>query len=42
MNSNYLGKYVSQNAFIYALFLKRNLQAMRKLQKNFAMGWISI
>jgi len=30
----YLGKYVGQNAFIYALFLKSNLQAMKKLQNN--------
>jgi len=34
----YLGKYVGQNAFIYALFLKRNLQAMRKLQKT--LQWV--
>jgi len=32
MNSNlYLGKYVSQNTFSYTFFLKRNLEAIRKL-----------
>jgi len=36
MNSDlYLGKYVSQNAFSYTFFLKRNLEAIRKLHITF-------
>jgi hypothetical protein len=39
MNSDlYLGKYVSQNAFSYTFFSKRNLEAIRKL--HITLQWV--